>query len=311
MPDTPEGDSPSARIPAQWLQALDGHAPAQQRALALQRKLAAQMGVSPQSLSLALPGREQPMATAAANHEVFHVHTDHLGTPQELTDDQGQLAWAAQYKAWGGTAYIEQPPRRVTRIVGNTVQQAWQEQAEPVQQNLRFQGQYFDEETGLHYNRYRFYDPDCGRFVSQDPIGLKGGLNLYQYAPNPIDWVDPLGLAGGKTVITGPNIPGGSQGGLSTGEGGGGITNKAVQQAYDNVPKDMQSKGFHGKCGESEALSKIGNATGAETVEDLKKSTQGATSQTNRNDKKGKLMPACPSCRHVLGQLGIKDVCDL
>ncbi|PWJ72511.1 UNVERIFIED_ORG: RHS repeat-associated protein [Pantoea agglomerans] len=56
------------------------------------------------------------------------------------------------------------------------------------------QGQYFDAETGLHYNRFRYYDPDAGRFVSQDPIGLAGGVNLYQYAPNPLSWVDPLGL---------------------------------------------------------------------------------------------------------------------
>ena len=61
-------------------------------------------------------------------------------------------------------------------------------------QNLRFQGQYFDAETGLHYNRFRYYDPDIGRFVSQDPIGLAGGINNYQYAPNPVEWIDPLGL---------------------------------------------------------------------------------------------------------------------
>ena len=61
-------------------------------------------------------------------------------------------------------------------------------------QNLRFQGQYFDAETGLHYNRFRYYDPDIERFVSQDPIGLAGGINNYQYAPNPVGWIDPLGL---------------------------------------------------------------------------------------------------------------------
>ena len=61
-------------------------------------------------------------------------------------------------------------------------------------QNLRFQGQYHDEETGLHYNRFRYYDPDVGRFASQDPIGLAGGVNTYQYTPNPVGWVDPLGL---------------------------------------------------------------------------------------------------------------------
>ena len=59
---------------------------------------------------------------------------------------------------------------------------------------IRFQGQYHDHETGLHYNRYRYYDPEVGRFVGKDPIGYAGGLNVYQYAPNPIGWVDPLGL---------------------------------------------------------------------------------------------------------------------
>ncbi|OZG73567.1 hypothetical protein BTA51_11230, partial [Hahella sp. CCB-MM4] len=61
--------------------------------------------------------------------------------------------------------------------------------------NLRFQGQYFDEESGLHYNRFRYYDPGCGRFINQDPIGLLGGTNNYQYAPNPIAWIDPFGLS--------------------------------------------------------------------------------------------------------------------
>lgn len=63
-----------------------------------------------------------------------------------------------------------------------------------VHQPLRYPGQYCDRETGLHYNTYRYYDPECGRFTTQDPIGLAGGLNLYQYAPNPLSWIDPLGL---------------------------------------------------------------------------------------------------------------------
>ncbi|MMG18754.1 RHS repeat protein, partial [Salmonella enterica subsp. enterica] len=61
-------------------------------------------------------------------------------------------------------------------------------------QPLRLPGQYFDDETGLHYNLFRYYAPECGRFVSQDPIGLRGGLNLYAYCPNPLTWIDPLGL---------------------------------------------------------------------------------------------------------------------
>ncbi|WP_262381666.1 RHS repeat-associated core domain-containing protein, partial [Pseudomonas koreensis] len=59
---------------------------------------------------------------------------------------------------------------------------------------LRFQGQYFDAETGLHYNRHRYYNPGTGRFLTPDPIKLAGGLNNYQYVPSPTGWVDPLGL---------------------------------------------------------------------------------------------------------------------
>ncbi|WP_306475297.1 RHS repeat-associated core domain-containing protein, partial [Erwinia amylovora] len=62
-------------------------------------------------------------------------------------------------------------------------------------QPLRYAGQYADSETGLHYNLFRYYEPDVGRFTTQDPVGLAGGLNLYAYAPNPYGWVDPLGLA--------------------------------------------------------------------------------------------------------------------
>jgi len=57
---------------------------------------------------------------------------------------------------------------------------------EPVYQPLRYQGQYFDAETGLHYNRFYYYDPDVGRFSSHDPPGLAGGISLYLYAPNPL-----------------------------------------------------------------------------------------------------------------------------
>ena len=117
----------------------------------------------------------------------------------------GDIAWAATYKAWGATASIEHPPTQQTLQVGNTVQMQWvQPLAEQApEQNLRFQGQYFDAETGLHYNRFRYYDPDCGRFVSQDPIGLFGGYNLYQYAPNPTNWIDPWGLQTIKNKIEG------------------------------------------------------------------------------------------------------------
>lgn len=66
----------------------------------------------------------------------------------------------------------------------------------PIDQPFRLQGQQFDEETGLHYNRFRYYDPLIGCCVSEDPIGLRGGANLFFYSPNPITWLDPFGLAG-------------------------------------------------------------------------------------------------------------------
>lgn len=74
----------------------------------------------------------------------------------------------------------------------------------PRPQNLRFQGEYLDRETGLHYNLFRYYDPDTGRFISPDSIGPAGGLNLYQYASNPIPWIDPWGLSCGPTKAARP-----------------------------------------------------------------------------------------------------------
>lgn len=106
--------------------------------------------------------------------EVLYYHTDVNGAPEEMTDGGGNIVWEAGYQVWGNLTH--------------------EKETRPVQQNLRFQGQYLDRETGLHYNLYRFYDPDIGKFISGDPIGLKGGINLYQYAPNPIRWIDPLGL---------------------------------------------------------------------------------------------------------------------
>ncbi len=106
----------------------------------------------------------------------FYYQLDHLGTPQELTDYSGDIVWSATYKAYGKLASL--------RHFGE----------EQLEQPLRFQGQYFDAESGLHYNRHRYYNPDIGRYLTPDPSKLAGGLNGYQYTPNPTGWVDPLGL---------------------------------------------------------------------------------------------------------------------
>ncbi len=113
--------------------------------------------------------------------DVWFYHCDHLGTPQEMSNKTGAIVWKAQYKAWG-ECKVEQ------------AKSDFFENSEIISNNIRFQGQYFDGETGLHYNRYRYYSPYIGRFISKDPIGLLGGYNHYQYGPNPISWVDPTGL---------------------------------------------------------------------------------------------------------------------
>ncbi|UVM37105.1 DUF6531 domain-containing protein [Pseudomonas sp. B21-017] len=130
----------------------------------------------------------------------FYYQLDHLGTPQELTDYSGDIIWAARYTAYG----------RLTRLNRDTHQ--------VFDQPLRFQGQYYDAETGLHYNRHRYYNPDIGRYLTPDPSKLAGGLNGYQYTRNPAGWVDPLGLSecpggdGCKTPSFGDEDPAGKTG---------------------------------------------------------------------------------------------------
>ncbi len=104
---------------------------------------------------------------------IYYYHLDHLGTPQELTNAKGDVVWSVTYRAYGNVV------RALVQDIDNPI---------------RFQGQYHDIETGLHYNRHRYYNPNTGRFTTPDPIGLAGGLNNYQYVPNPTGWVDPLGL---------------------------------------------------------------------------------------------------------------------
>ncbi|EEL9743104.1 RHS repeat protein [Salmonella enterica subsp. enterica serovar Muenchen] len=120
-----------------------------------------------------------PPPLAPAIDSLAWYQTDHLGTPQELTDERGEIAWSAQYRAWGVA-------QEAIRKASGKAQ---------ITNPIRFQGQYHDHETGLHYNRYRYYDPDVGRFVSKDPIRYGGGLNSHAYTDgNPINYVDPLGL---------------------------------------------------------------------------------------------------------------------
>jgi RHS repeat-associated protein len=125
-------------------------------------------------------------ATGNSAASVLYFHNDHLGVPRELTDAQGQLCWSGAYRTWGILlkAQPTESDQGAQAMPAKSV-------PEPTQ-TLRFQGQYYDEETGLHYSRCRYYDPDCGRFISQDPAGLQGGDNLYLYAPAPAVRTAPL-----------------------------------------------------------------------------------------------------------------------
>ncbi|MGW6023040.1 RHS repeat-associated core domain-containing protein [Streptomyces sp. NPDC055099] len=104
----------------------------------------------------------------------YAIVTDLVGTPTELLDEQGDIAWRTRTTLWGTTVWN----RGATAYTP-----------------LRFPGQYYDPETGLHYNYFRHYDPETARYLTSDPIGLAGGFAPHSYVPNPFMWIDPLGLS--------------------------------------------------------------------------------------------------------------------
>ena len=113
-----------------------------------------------------------PVYTPARKIHLYHC--DHRGLPLALISTEGATEWCAEYDEWGNLLNEENPHQ--------------------LQQLIRLPGQQYDEESGLYYNRHRYYDPLQGRYITQDPIGLKGGWNFYQYPLNPISNIDPLGL---------------------------------------------------------------------------------------------------------------------
>lgn len=116
---------------------------------------------------------ETPIATVQQG-KVLSCITDQIGLPRELIDETGKIVWESTYRAWGGVEELKSEN-------GITC-------------NFRYPGQWFDAETGLHYNRFRYFSPELGSFISRDPIRLAGGLLEYAYAPNPLVWFDLLGL---------------------------------------------------------------------------------------------------------------------
>lgn len=131
-------------------------------------------------------GSYTPLAVIVKQPSGYHYywhHCDINSAPLDVTNEQGNTVWSGKYERFGFVrssplSFYSDPERKM----------------ESFEQNLRYAGQYFDNETGLHFNTFRFYDPQIGRFIMSDPIGLLGGINLYQYAPNPLMWVNPWGL---------------------------------------------------------------------------------------------------------------------
>ncbi len=115
----------------------------------------------------------EPLAQVNADESLLYLHTDHLATPRAATNQAGTQVWSWESDAFG----------RGAPSGSETV-------------NLRFPGQYYDIETALHYNWNRYYNPDTGRYITSDPIGLDGGLNTYAYVnANPVMFSDPEGKA--------------------------------------------------------------------------------------------------------------------
>jgi RHS repeat-associated protein len=121
-----------------------------------------------------VPGSFAPLGKITSDDKSYGIVTDYLGTPREMFDEAGKLAWKAQLDIYGVSNVSD----------GDATDCPW-----------RMAGQYEDAETGLYYNRFRYYDPHRGDYISQDPIGLLGGAHLYGYARDPLNENDPLGLS--------------------------------------------------------------------------------------------------------------------
>ncbi|MEU2622249.1 RHS repeat-associated core domain-containing protein [Streptomyces sp. NPDC007157] len=245
----------------------------------------------------------------------YSIVTDVVGTPTELFDEAGELAWRARATVWGvplddrGTGGADCP--------------------------LRFPGQYHDPESALDYNYHRHYDPETGQYASVDPLGLAPGPNPRAYVADPFTAVDPFGLAPScedaardaarrradqeqqrpgaskktrPTSTAGLSVPGHDQvfHGASLKGGGSHNLHPDVQAAYDRVPQAIKDSvgGAHSKCGEAEALSDAMKAG----VDPRGGVSAAVNVRAPGNPMHNTPKPPCASSQHVLDQLGVRAV---
>lgn len=148
---------------------------------------------------------------------IYDIHQDHLGTPRLVTDQQQRVVWRADYRAFGQAVVDEDPD-------GDGVTMTL---------NVRFPGQWYDGESGLHYNYFRDYDPGAGRYIQSDPIGLAGGLNTYAYVDaNPLIYTDPEGLSVRGRIPGVPTPVPNSTGSTSSGSGSTGRGDASSVRGY-------------------------------------------------------------------------------
>lgn len=140
-------------------------------------------GLQPLTQRESLFTREAPQEIV--DTRFFTIITDLVGTPTELIDESGLLAWHSRSALWGTTTWTSTSTTYTP---------------------LRFPGQYFDPESGLHYNYFRYYEPETAHYLSPDPLGLAPAPNPAAYVPNPHTWADPMGLSGCKTFKAGSSL---------------------------------------------------------------------------------------------------------
>ena len=133
------------------------------------------------------PGEITPTARYQQG-KLHYVVTDHQGTPREIFSEGGQASWAGRLNTWGQMQFWRYRDGKAENDPNYT------------ECPFRFAGQYEDEESGLYYNRFRYYDKETGQYLSPDPIGLLGGLNPYGYVHCPTGYIDPFGLSGTSKI---------------------------------------------------------------------------------------------------------------
>ncbi len=170
------------------------------------------------------PGSFRPLAQVEAQGDSTQLHyivTDLTGTARELCSEEGEIRWRGEQGLWGAHRE-ERRPIPLRRYLGDAAN-------EEVYCELRYQGQLYDAETGLYYNRHRYYDAESGQYLSPDPIGLHGGIRPQGYVHNPLEWCDPFGLSliSPKTILF-------SQDSIAGSFSDGGSINELVHRLKNN-----------------------------------------------------------------------------